>query len=335
MKDLETIMRIINIITALSFGVNVHTLVIWPMSQRHKANKLIKFKLQAISKYDGYLIDKECLLDNASLNDRNEALKRDIAQIINPWLEDIENYIGEDNSKLMYTNLKTLRVETLKRSFSRDGDYQPIINLIRIRKISSLLHELLHMASSYYDKEKDITEIGFLQVEYKTSAEIGRGLNEGYTELLASRIDEDKPSSTAWLVVIAKLFELFFDNPKDMENLYFRHNLPGFIHHMEKFIPYDELMDILLRLDRINDFYSKQVPIFIYLEVINIEKELYGYFVKSNPGEDKLNAFESIIREKKLLAAAFNRDKMKEIRDSAKSETIEYEEVDVGRKMSA
>ncbi|MDE6141635.1 MAG: hypothetical protein K2G03_03435 [Bacilli bacterium] len=335
MIDLDVLLKVNNIITALSFGITVNNLVVWPMIRRNKANKLIKYKLQAISKYDGYLIDKECLLDNASLNDRNEALKREIVQSLNLFLEDITNYIGEENSRLMYTNLKTASFEVFKRRLPQEGLYNPILNRVRIKKITALLHELLHLASSYYDKDRDVTESGFFQVDYKTSAEIGRGLNEGYTELLRSRIDEDDPASCKWLVIIARLFELFFDDYKEMENLYFRHNLPGFIQHMEKYIPYDKIIELLLRLDRINAFYEKQVPIFVYLEIINIEKELYGYFVKSNKNPDKLIDFENIIREELLSNVVFSQGKMDLIKDNIKSEEEIEETVEEKRKLSA
>ena len=325
MVNIELTIIILRLISFLCFGVSISSLVVWPAYQRDKANKLVKFKLESISKYDGYIIDKECLLDNASLNDRNEAIKREIVKIIKPILETIEDYVGEENTRLMYTNLKTVDIVPLKKSLTREGDYNFVLNRIRFKNVSALIHELLHLSSSYYDKEKNIAEIGFSQVDDEKVAEIGRGLNEGYTELLASRIIEDKPKATIWLVEIAKLFELFFDNPKDMENLYFRHDLPGFIHYMEEFIPNDKLMDIIIRLDRINTFYDKQVPVFIYLEAINIEKELYGYFVKSNRNLDKLTAFEEVLREKMLSSVAFSREINQEIKD----------DFDAGRKKSA
>lgn len=325
MVNIELTIIILKIISFLCFGVSIGNLVVWPTYQINKANKLVKFKLESISKYDGYIIDKECLLDNASLNDRNEAIQREIVKILEPILEAIENYVGEENTRLMYTNLKTVDIVPLKRSLTREGDYNFVLNRIRFKNVSALIHELLHLSSSYYDKEKKIAEIGFSQVDDEKVAEIGRGLNEGYTELLCSRVIDGKPKATIWLVEIAKLLELFFEDSKEMERLYFGHNLPGFIHHMEKFIPHDKLMDILLRLDRINTFYDKQVPVFIYLEAINIEKELYGYFVKSNPSPDKLAAFEEVLREKMLSSVVFSRERSQEFKD----------DFDAGRKKSA
>ena len=50
---------------------------------------------------------------------------------------------------------------------------------IRDRSGSSLNHELLHLLSSYYDKEKDILYSGFEQTS--KSGNMGEAFNEGYT----------------------------------------------------------------------------------------------------------------------------------------------------------
>ena len=50
---------------------------------------------------------------------------------------------------------------------------------------NTIFHELFHMASSYLDKENKILYGGFYQSS--KGLNIGRGLDEGYTELLANR----------------------------------------------------------------------------------------------------------------------------------------------------
>lgn len=335
MEELQMIKTICYLISSISFGISVNNLVVWPLSRMKKAKSINKSKLQKISMYDGYLINQECLLDNASLSDRNAALEREIVQALKPILDEIIEYVVEENLNLMYTNLKTVKIETLKRNLSSlQGDYKPYLNVVTFKKVYALIHELLHLSSSYYDEIKKIAEVGFHQINYDDGAEVGRGLNEGFTELLSSRIDDCKPETYIWLVRIARLFELFFDNPRDMERLYFNHNLPGFIHYMEKFMPRDKLMNILLRLDKMYYFYDNGVQVFSLLELINIEKELHGYFVENNFGQDKILEFESIIGENKLSAIAFKREKMKLVKDIALGKEM-LEGLEGERKMTA
>lgn len=334
MDNLEMIKIICYAISSLSFGISINTLFVYPFFKKAKASKEYKGKLQAISKYDGYIINESCLLDNGSLADRKEACERDIVQAMKPILDGIVQYVGEENLGLMYTNLKGLQVESLKNSLRLKGWYRPDINRIGFFDIYALLHELIHLSSTYYDKEKNMTESGFYQVNYNDGAEIGRGLNEGFTELISSRIANCKVDVYYWLIRISRLFELFFDNTKDMERFYLEHNLPGFIHYMEEFIPRDKLMDIILRMDKIYYFYNKHVPDFVILDAINLEMEIYGYFMKSKPNQEKVQAFEGILKENKLISLAFKREKMKLV--ECMTEVInDYENIPEGRKISA
>lgn len=72
---------------------------------------------------------------------------------------------------------------------------------------SSTTHELLHALSMHYEKEQDIYRSGF-KIHYKF-----RALNEGYTELLASRIEERLPDSYLEQIKFVRLLESLFDSP--------------------------------------------------------------------------------------------------------------------------
>ena len=89
----------------------------------------------------------------------------------------------------------------------------------------TLYHELLHMASSYNHKEKDVS--GFLN-EIKTTfstIKIGSILNEGYTELLTKRYFKctDNEYYKKEVLLASRIEE--FIGREEMEKAYFEGNL--------------------------------------------------------------------------------------------------------------
>lgn len=89
----------------------------------------------------------------------------------------------------------------------------------------TLYHELLHMASSYNHKEKDVS--GFLN-EIKTTfstIKIGSILNEGYTELLTKRYFKctDNEYYKKEVILASRIEE--FIGREEMEKAYFEGNL--------------------------------------------------------------------------------------------------------------
>ena len=85
------------------------------------------------------------------------------------------------------------------------GNYNPYNNTITLfhKKKDILSHEFLHMAST-----RDKYRCGF-HLQTRFNQEIGRGLNEGYTELLNKRIFNSKSFSYFHNVKIARLIEIF------------------------------------------------------------------------------------------------------------------------------
>lgn len=311
--DLSGIILLLGLFTVgMSFNINV----ILPIKVKLKFKKQDKYALQTISRFDGYLINQEKFLDGASLY-RVEVEKRDDIKVLFPYVEKIVNYVGEDRLKLLYTNLKTVSVEKQKKRFSTPfGTCDSVNKEIRYIDEEILGHELLHLASSFYNKLRNEIQCGFLQENLDGDVEIGRGLNEGYTGHLSFKIfGYDKKSAYKNLEIVSSLLELFFEDAKVMEDFYFGHDLPGFVHYMEKYIPYDKMINIILRLDRMlryKDYYE----IDSIKEFVDIEMELYGYFKKSNPSDERLGEFENIIKKVRLGARALKREKMKLVKEN-------------------
>ncbi len=91
-----------------------------------------------------------------------------------------------------YRNLKTLKIyesDAINDSPNADAAYDYKTNKIILTpksfKLQSFYHELFHMASR--TKKNNILYDGFLAINTSNNQEYGRGLNEGYTELLCER----------------------------------------------------------------------------------------------------------------------------------------------------
>lgn len=305
--DIVIIARILYL--AVSSGTLFGTVFVWPFFRKNKVDKNFKFQLQRISKYDGFLINKESLSNHETLKDWEESLKREELEGIRPSIERVVEYIGEERLALMFTNLKNIKVYKQKWRIFFNGSYDIIKNVLKYGKEWAIVHELLHMATSYYDEEKGIIESGFSQHNLKDKTEIGIGLDEGYTELLSSRIRNGRTHNYSFLILVSELFELFFDDPKTMESFYLNHDLPGFIHYMEKFMPYDNIISVLLLLDKICSYQVEAVATLAITDLVAIEEELYKYFMMSNPSVERQEKFLKIVKKKKISSTIFNREK--------------------------
>jgi len=123
----------------------------------------------------------------------SELFKKRFSAILAYFIKKVEQIPGIDLSYL-YHNLETLKIETNKnrRKSLKERTvayYDSFENAIYIYVITSFYHELLHVASTFYDKENKRVYMGFSQAIKvdKNYYGCGRGLNEGYTELLANR----------------------------------------------------------------------------------------------------------------------------------------------------
>ena len=175
---------------------------------------------------------------------------------------------------------------------------------------SSIGHEFLHLSSAYYNAVDDLVIVGLMQGNQNLS--IGRGLNEGYTELLASRIYNKDCKVPAYKneVKIARLFELFFDDYKIMEKYYFHHDLPAFIRYMEKFIPHDEIIKIICDIDKITAI-RKNINFVHFYYSTKVQITLYHWFIINCRDQDKIRLFQDLICENPIISAVIHNKEYK------------------------
>lgn len=283
---------------------------------------LDKIRLHKTSEYEGSIITED-------ITDKKSLMKIDyekIKQII-PLIEKLKNNVSEENLKTLYNNLNSLKVKRkLLLVMGAVGGFYDIVKNEIIYNVEFLLgHEILHMASSYYEKENEIELCGFRQ--RKEIALIGNGLNEGYTELLASRIyyKNGKPVTYKKEAKIARMLEFFFDDPKEMENLYFNHNLPGLIHKLESFASRDEVIKLINDIDSLT-FLSKVPfnPTPTYNN-IKIQLTLYNWFREKCTDFDKLKQLEDLVCENKMAFLAINKQKNKLHKENSYDKKIDSE----------
>ncbi len=160
---------------------------------------------------------------------------------------EVENFIRTIKEKLPYVDLTFMNnnledfliVEKNKlKAINNGGSYDIIKNIIEILiddKSKSINHELLHLSSTY-NNGKTIYA-GFSQYQNNRLL-IGRGLNEGYTAYLDSKLfgREDGYS-------IVKPYVMFIEKIVGEENMakyYFTADLNSLINHLSKYC--DETM---------------------------------------------------------------------------------------------
>ena len=251
----------------------------------------------------------ELLFNRQNIHNLEEILKqtnypKELTQIIDTF----KNYVSKENFQTCIKNLQTVKINhiTLENDMkifmqnllsltTAAGTYNPYDNTINLYsdKINEqvLSHEFLHMASSKGEKS------GFRLITRFENTEIGRGLNEGYTELLNTRIWKYEKNSYKYNVKITRLIETFFDNPKDMENAYFNNDLDEVFKQFLKYGTKEEFFEIMTNLDNLAT--TKQI-IFNKLDNIKTQLKLYEIIKRSND-QEKITNFENILDENEFI----------------------------------
>lgn len=168
-------------------------------------------------------------------------------------------------------------------------------------------HEMMHMVSSCAltfneDGTEPFYRGGFR--ETTLNSEVGRGLDEGYTEIMRKRVfgDEEKTMQVYRLEErIAGLIELFFDNPKDMENLYIDANLYGLVEKLKEYATDEEVKDILIDMDYINSFSKIATKIPARIKSAQLQLKLYKLFSAKNKDPEKQRKFEEMLDSNPLI----------------------------------
>ena len=156
----------------------------------------------------------------------------------------------------LYNNLNEVKIRKniVISFFGLGGVYKVTNNSMSLSRSDCIYHELFHMASASYDKESETSYVGFRYS--KSDISIGKGINEGYTEVLTHRYFPKKtPESYMFETDIARKLETIIGTDK-MILLYFRGDLLGLISELSNYMPEEEIMKFLKRVDFINGYYD-------------------------------------------------------------------------------
>lgn len=148
-----------------------------------------------------------------------------------------------------YKNIGTARIIIGNPGKGHSGVYKNLFNKIVIRdgnqNRKTIYHELFHLASTNGNK-KYLS--GFRYATFDKSIDIGEGINEGYTELLASTYFKDYGISYKFQTMVAsKLNELV--GKETMEKLYFTADLRGLMEELQKYVDFEDVKGFITDLD--------------------------------------------------------------------------------------
>lgn len=272
---------------------------------------LSKVKLKREKQYEQYLIREFPYVDPIPLEERKKRVNSEKNKELLFYIENLERFTDEENLKTAYRNLSTVDVkwQPYKIIYGTLGSYDAKKNQLKYALNDTLGYDFLNMCSTYYDVDSNEKQSGFSW--QKGFSLIGKGLNVGYTELLNARIyNEDLIEGHEKEARLAELIEFFFDDPKEMESLYFNHDLVGFIKHMEQFQDRDEVIKLIREMDQITFLSRLGNPLPTY-EYIKIQLKLYDWFKEKNNDPEKLEEMEDFLNEDKMVSIALKRQKTK------------------------
>lgn len=189
---------------------------------------------------------------------------------------------------LLEKNVKTARIVVRNNNsiFSnlrgkQEGAYYPIPNVLEYLddgKENVFSHEFLHMASSHYDRKRDIIFTGFNQI---SDENIFEGFDESYTELLNKRYFNAKIGYIG-LDGVASIIEEIVSQ-QIMEKLYFAADLKDLLIILEnKKITTMEFYELSLLIENyINYIQHKNKVIDALQALISVEKMLVKFYARN------------------------------------------------------
>lgn len=193
----------------------------------------------------------ELTIDLLETNEIHNKYEETLQIEVDTFLDILEKNFKREDLTIFFRNIQTLDFKEVKElNDDTIGYYTPNnnkITLIEGADSNTIIHELFHMASSYVDKEHKITYTGFRQ--RGKELDLGKGLNEGYTELLANRYSNTIDSSGyIYETKYAKILEDIIGKEL-MQSLYLQANLKGLINELTNYQTEEKIMQFIQNMD--------------------------------------------------------------------------------------
>ena len=212
---------------------------------------------------------------------------------------------------ILYHNLQDLTIE--KMCNDKDcATYIIDMDLLKYYYEDDVYHEVLHLASGYYDKENWLFYSGFNYFDFFQNQNFGEGLTEGYVELLAQRDTRNNKvierydsenelwsSSYFYVNALARQLEILVGK-EEMEDMFFKN---GFIRLREWLLKYKDERSIMnffkncdaavIALDKKNNILNKKT--------LSAQEFIFDICREYMPEKLELLRYEKLIEEDKEL----------------------------------
>ena len=236
-------------------------------------------------------VDKTKIQDNQVYKDTVRIFGKKIQEVIPE--EDLGNFYRNFSSiQMLELTVAQIFSRFLETGGTVGGQYNPKYNTIFFKdsfissSIGAITHELLHAASSYYDRKRNVIYVGLSQMylnleDEKKTETYGLALNEGYTQYLNNKYFVDQNSMTLNIFdkrvtidkenyltketvykdeqIIAKALNAIVGEDK-MQSFYFRGDLNGLVKELEKYQPRETIYRFINYTD-VLCFYSGKINI--------------------------------------------------------------------------
>lgn len=181
------------------------------------------------------------------------------SNLVTYFKKTLRTHLTEEQMSIVTKNLETLQyspsglyksiTDRIKGRGGAYSEHQITVNMLSTSDITHiLLHELLHASTSSYTKDK--AYCGLAQIDLTTREEIGRAINEGYTELLTRRLfGYNSKEGYNYEVAVAEMIEFIVGKDK-MQDYYFKLDLNSLITELAQYSDIEKIVKFLQNLDK-------------------------------------------------------------------------------------
>ncbi len=265
-------------------------------------------RLKKANKYKGRIIKGTPFNINDIEEEKRIKIKAKLEQekrdkVLN-FIQKLEKNFNEEDLSLMYENLASLKIKKkpplMGIMLSLAASYNAKKNRINIYFNRAFEHEMFHLVSAKYDEKSDIECVGFVQK--KDDVTIGKGLNEGYTELLRQRYFPKK-MDTFYNVYnietnLAEMMEYLLKDKQELLKYYLKADLPGLINSLSVYANSKEVIKLIKDIDYITDFHRGFIPgpkYKAYKLILETKKTMHGWFLTKKDHEKDIKGFEEVM----------------------------------------
>ena len=268
--------NILSIIALLNISVPKESIYIKIQNIKLQKEKAQKIKLALLEEFESLdLINYQT--NHFKFSEKDKEKIKTLIPLIKKENIEIYNFINKllqntkiDNLKSVILNFPNITIKYHSASYdpSISGTYNGKTKEIHIynrdNKVS-LHHELLHASSA----DIRFMNIGF-KIVLKNGLIFGKGLNEGYTELLNNRFFNYTSTSYNYLQKLAKQIENLCTDKENMIEYYFNADIFSLISELMTKISLKEIIDILVDMDTL--LYNENKS---YLEYLKIKEKIW------------------------------------------------------------